>query len=720
MDDFKRRCPSPMADASATGRIEPLAGLACILRTGCRWDWIAATLLLLVFSSSPGHAAPFLKEQEIGNPFIQLSFSPYASVPLGDFSPAFSTGLGVGVSGNFRLGRLPVLSLGADAYLSFLPVRAENSVSVAGIALGPTFAVSLFPRLLGLVHLGAGAYVGFMGEGPMNQSVKLQVGPVVLASTSFELFLSPSLSVGLTGRCTYYWNGAAFIEVAPVLSYHIPSPRSPWLEVESLEFKSLFPALYRHYEGSPPGKTVVTNMSRFPAKDLRFEVNAERYTRGPAVGTVAKAIAPGESVTVALPVLLSESILGLTEGADLAADCRFDYVVQGKAHQSRESVRLTVRDRNAIEWDDDRKACLFVTEKDASVLKFSGSVAAILRQNEHPLLTAQFQKAVSLFTALAACGMSYVSDPVSPYARDRQINAPADFLKFPRQTLAYRAGDCDDLSVLYCALLESVGVESALITIPGHIYSAFRCDVSQAEVNELLAEGQDLISLDDRLWVPIETTQLAGGFLAAWEDGIRQWRIHTASGDARLYPVREAWGEYPPVGLPEESVELAIPTASTLQWSFEHEAGLMVAKYLEPALSRQLAAGDTPKIQSRVGILCARYGLYERALQMFARAGEYFPALVNAGSVLLLVGRPSEAAVQYERAGQLRQDHPAVLGGLARAYARLGDFERSRGFVARLETGVPAKADRSREPGAAEMNSRSAEVVDGEALQWEE
>ena len=33
-----------------------------------------------------------------------------------------------------------------------------------------------------------------------------------------------------------------------------------------------------------------------------------------------------------------------------------------------------------------------------------------------------------------------------------------------KQTLEYRAGDCDDLSILYSALLESVGVETAFIT----------------------------------------------------------------------------------------------------------------------------------------------------------------------------------------------------------------------------------------------------------------
>jgi transglutaminase-like putative cysteine protease len=44
-----------------------------------------------------------------------------------------------------------------------------------------------------------------------------------------------------------------------------------------------------------------------------------------------------------------------------------------------------------------------------------------------------------------------------------------DSLNYPYQTLFYRGGDCDDLSILFCSLMESLGVASAFITVPGHI-----------------------------------------------------------------------------------------------------------------------------------------------------------------------------------------------------------------------------------------------------------
>lgn len=60
-------------------------------------------------------------------------------------------------------------------------------------------------------------------------------------------------------------------------------------------------------------------------------------------------------------------------------------------------------------------------------------------------------------------------DPQSSYVTAIQARDAVDCLKFPRQTLEYRGGDCDDLSILYCALLESVGIETAFIATPGHI-----------------------------------------------------------------------------------------------------------------------------------------------------------------------------------------------------------------------------------------------------------
>jgi hypothetical protein len=679
---------------------------------------LAIALLVMTLPVLPSGCSPLLDLQRLGNPSLQVSVTPCASLPLGDAAAAFFTGIAPGISLTSRIGRVPIIALGLGFSGRYLPVRAETAIWALGIEVGPTAVICPSPRLMLNAHLGGGAYLGYLEPGPMDERGIPQPGLLLRASLASEYFLSPTWSLGVAAGLSYHWGGAAFLEAAPVLSWHKPAPLSPWLQVRETRFTRLFPALYRQYETSPPGTAVVTNTSRFPMRDLRFELRSDQYMRAPAVGTVTKTIMPGESFVIPLPILLSESILAVTEGVELTADCRFDYSLQKSSFQCSVPIRLTVLDRNALEWDDDRKASLFVTEKDPSVLEFAGSTAASLGEAGHPLLTTAFQRAVALFTALSVTGMSYVRDPLSPYSGRRSGELPVDFLKFPRQTLSYRAGDCDDLAVLFCALLESAGIESALITVPGHIYAAFRCDLSPGDTERLLGGGRDLIRLASGLWVPVETTRLAEGFLAAWEDGIRQWKAHEASGDALLSAVREAWKEYPPVGLAEAPVSIPSAEQSSLQWGFEKEAGLIVGKYLEPAVRSLLAEGESWQVRNKAGILCARFGLYERALEMFAMAGDRFQTLANTGNLLLLMRRPAEAAAKLEQASRIEPRHVGVLRSLARAYALAGDFERSRSLTARLENiADPDPMPREAEAAPA-AGTRGAAGGGVETVQW--
>ena len=49
--------------------------------------------------------------------------------------------------------------------------------------------------------------------------------------------------------------------------------------------------------------------------------------------------------------------------------------------------------------------------------------------------------------------MQYVSDPRSS----------TEYVQFPTQTIEVAGGDCDDLSVAFSALLESIGIQTAFV-----------------------------------------------------------------------------------------------------------------------------------------------------------------------------------------------------------------------------------------------------------------
>ena len=94
-----------------------------------------------------------------------------------------------------------------------------------------------------------------------------------------------------------------------------------------------------------------------------------------------------------------------------------------------------------------------------------------------------------------------------------------------------------------------LGIETAFITVPGHIYAAF--DVGD---DYWLAGNGDIIEIAGRRWLPVEITVPDQGFARAWRIGALQWARY--GDEAELLPVREAWVLYPSVTVPGSGGQL--------------------------------------------------------------------------------------------------------------------------------------------------------------------
>ena len=73
-----------------------------------------------------------------------------------------------------------------------------------------------------------------------------------------------------------------------------------------------------------------------------------------------------------------------------------------------------------------------------------------------------------------------------------------------------------------------------------------------------MAGWEDLIFIDGKTWLPIETTIRDKGLLDAWREGAREWRQGVADKTAAFYPIHEAWKIYPPVGLAADNTAVQI------------------------------------------------------------------------------------------------------------------------------------------------------------------
>jgi hypothetical protein len=193
-----------------------------------------------------------------------------------------------------------------------------------------------------------------------------------------------------------------------------------------------------------------------------------------------------------------------------------------------------------------------VSARDPAARLFARYVAAVVDGLPANGLPRNVRYAAALFEALGAYGINYVIDPASSFVELSEDASALDSLNYPYQTLYYRGGDCDDLSILYCSLLEVLGVDTAFITIPGHIYAAFDIGTPGEGEGRNQGEGwrvEGLIEHGGKLWMPVEVTVPGEGFYQAWKIGAREWA--QIGGEAKLYPMRESWVVYPSVTVPE-------------------------------------------------------------------------------------------------------------------------------------------------------------------------
>jgi hypothetical protein len=116
----------------------------------------------------------------------------------------------------------------------------------------------------------------------------------------------------------------------------------------------------------------------------------------------------------------------------------------------------------------------------------------------------------------------YTSDP----------RATAEYVQFPEQTIELKGGDCDDLSVAYSSLLESVGVQTALVDYKGdgevrHVNILINTNLLPSQAKLITTNDSKYFirkneSGIDEVWIPIETTSLTN-FDEAWNTGVKKF-----------------------------------------------------------------------------------------------------------------------------------------------------------------------------------------------------
>ncbi len=660
-----------------------------------------------------------------------LALMPGIELPLEVGKQLFEPlgGMG-GISVAVPFGRLPFLSVLTDVGYSYAPVRAQASMSMISVALGAGLNYDLTPQLILQARVGAGGFFGLFNStirDPTGVPYDPQSGfdPFVQAGVGISFYLTPVFSVDLSGTYYQYIGLSQGIRVQAGSSLHF-SGLSRKLDLLDPRMQRVFPSLLQYYQSVPIGTATIRNGERFPLKNVQVSYFVKGLMDGPRVCATIPQMKPGESRSVDLRALFSDRILDVREDGHVAATITIDYLLNGGKQRKIVAESLSVLNRNASTWDDNRKAASFVCAKDPDVLRFGKAVAETVRAAGPDSIDLPLREGMGIFEALSQYGVGYVVDPNTPaYESASKDPLVVDFLQFPNQTLKFKGGDCDDLSILYTSLLEAVGVETAFITVPGHIYAAFALEMTAADAMKSFANDKEVLIQNGKAWVPVEITMVGKSFQEAWQAGAQEW--NTNKDTAGFYPVHDAWKVYATAGTPTGIGEIQDLDRTAFAPRVGGEIARFVDRELAPQVDRlRLAMGDSydSKLLNRLGILYARYGRMDDAEATFQKVlmkEPYVPALINMGNLALLKGDFEGAATFFQTALSKAADNAPALAGITRASYGEGKLALANQYLASLKAQDPASADKLAFMGTGDQTARAASFTDAlRNVEWTE
>ena len=183
-----------------------------------------------------------------------------------------------------------------------------------------------------------------------------------------------------------------------------------------------------------------------------------------------------------LRIELSDRALDLEKTESRQLRLTLQYNLAGERKESESTHAVTVIEKHGMIWEEPERIGLYVTHLDEAVERFARDTVRGFREDERgAIVYDNLLRAMELFDALAARGVRYVPDPGNPFGGIIPGRPVLDTVRLPRETLRLRTGDCDDLAVLYAALLENIGIDTALVDVYDHVFVMFDTGLTCAQ-----------------------------------------------------------------------------------------------------------------------------------------------------------------------------------------------------------------------------------------------
>jgi len=474
------------------------------------------------------------------------------------------------------------------------------------------------------------------------------------------------------------------------------------ITITAAEIDDLFPSLMQQYRIQPVGTVTVHNILDEDVRELTASVFIEGFMDFPTESAPLPKLKARERAELDLKVLFNTSVFDLQEDLPVQARIQVSYRSSRGEEKTSKVESLMLYRKTALVWDDSAKLAAFIMPNEEIVSTFAHRVSDIGEVESHYRLSNRLFRGIRVCDALGSYGITYIEDPDSPISRVLGKAAVVDTVRFPRTTLLIRSGDCDDTSALLGSLLESVGIGTAVMTSPGHVFLAF--DTGEPKENLWLFTHRNLQAIvhGATVWLPVETTVLEEGFVAAWESASELIRKHR--GKTEFLPVREQRDSYPPLPLPATDLGVFEPPEREVGALFSRSVDAVEDTLYGESLDlledrlrgqRGLAAA---RVRNQIGVLHARFGKDREAEAALSRCLAEEPgftaAYLNLANLKLVRGELEQAA-EVARAGLERDPDSALLNVfLALYHNRKGEPDRASSYLDRVRSASPELARR--------------------------
>lgn len=467
------------------------------------------------------------------------------------------------------------------------------------------------------------------------------------------------------------------------LTFELTTLKLPAIEILGAETGDIFSNNYKYYEEHPLGKIIIKNNRENNLAGIKISLMARDYMDYPTEALIDN-IKAGETLEIPLKAVFNNRLLALTENSAVPAEIEVSYFEDKEVKTVTISKSLDVFEKHALRWDKTEKAAVFVTPKDPLLLQLAAASVAGYNNNDL-ILSKSLIQAKAVFEAMGVMGITYMQDPNNPYQQVSKKAARVDFIQYPRDTLKRKAGDCDDLVVLYASILEGLGINTALLTYPGHIFLMFDASVGLDSRENFAFPPEDYVTLRKTIWIPVEVTLVGNAFNIAWKKGLDQYREWQGRG-LQIVEMTDAWKEFKPATLGYEDMSIEMIDPARIEAAFPGETESLRQRSLNYLVSLLLSGPVTANSLDQLGTLYGENRMYSEAMATFekyiALNGEDATVLNNMGNLYFLQANYKNAEKSYLKALRYDPTDTGILINCVRLYLKLNNMEKARKFFA--------------------------------------